>query len=74
MLDSNDRQTYEISLAVVGGPVAVSAAMVVDHASDGFVLEPYLNRLESFILSSDKIAEVNINRERSGRIIDMWRL
>lgn len=74
MLDSNDRQTSVISLSVVGGPVAFSAAMVVGHAFDGFVMEPNSNRLESFILSSDKIAEVNINRDRSGRIIDIWRL
>lgn len=38
MLDSNDRQTSVISLAVVGGPVAFSEAMVVDHVSDRFVM------------------------------------
>lgn len=38
MLDSSDCQTSVIFLAVVGGPVAFSAAMVVDHVSDGFVM------------------------------------
>lgn len=38
MLGSNDRQASVIFLAVVEGLVAFSAAIVVDHVSDGFVL------------------------------------